>query len=291
MMKDTADPLIEVEELEALLKAKTRNLRLIDACYFLPKDPRKPEEEFAKETIPGAVFLHLDKVADTSSPYPHMMPSTEFFTECMKKLRVRKDDLIICFDHLGCSTAPRAWFTFRVFGAQNVRVLNGGIAAWKARGNPVEKDGKGVSEGSLLDPDKSDSYGYVKDSSRIRDLKDMHALIEKINTKAVQHYIVDARSAERFAGLVDEPRAGLRRGAMPGATNVFFKETFDLTGGEKMKPVGELKKLFAAKGIDLTKPITTTCGSGMTAAVVLFALHRAGAKDLSLYDGSWMEYV
>ena len=216
-----------------------------------------------------------------------MMPSNEVFIEWMKKLRIRKDDLIICYDHLGCFGSPRAWLTFLTFNAKNVKVLNGGLQAWKNRGHPTVTNGKGDGF-ELLDPDKSDSYSYLKQEQKVLGLKEVYELVKKVAANPGSHFIIDARPNARFIGAVEEPRAGLRRGCIPGSINIPFQ---DMLENMHMKKLEVLKSIFAEKGVDLAKPVTATCGSGMTACIILLALYRLGVRDQTLYDGSWAEYV
>ncbi len=217
-----------------------------------------------------------------------MMPSQEAFIGHMKQMKVRKDDLIVCFDHDGIFSAPRVWFTFRTFGAGNVRVLDGGLPAWKAAGLPISHNAllKGASE---LDPDRSGSYAYVKNHHNIVDMRFVNHIVPKILTNNLKHYLMDARARERFEGKVAEPRKGLRKGHIPGAISTPFKELL-ADDGVHMKSVPELRAYFDRLGVDISRPITASCGSGLTACVILLALQRIGAQRLSLYDGSWSEY-
>ena len=231
----------------------------------------------------------MDAIADTTtSPYPHMMPSNELFVSHMKRLKIRKNDYIVCFDHMGSFSVERVWYTFITFGATNVRVLDGGLPLWKSRHNEVTPAGSGTPPPST--PDEPDSYAYSKDLKRIMDIKQIHELVPQLLAKTVPHCIVDARSADRFAGTVAEPRAGLRRGCIPGSINTPFKELLNADGCT-MKSKSELAAYFKHKGIKLSRPIIGSCGSGMTACIPLFAAYRLGAKNISLYDGSWAEYV
>lgn len=218
-----------------------------------------------------------------------MMPSEENFVAHMKRLRVRKDDLIVCFDHVGVFSSPRVWFTFKTFGADNVKVLNGGLEAWKSAGLPISRNALSKSA-SELDPDHAGSYKYVKHSKNVVDMRYVNHLVPKILTNNVQHYILDARSRARFEGKAAEPRKGLRSGHIPGSLSVPYGELLE-EGGIYMKSVPELRQYFQNLGVDLTKPITASCGSGLSACIILLAAYRTGARKLTLYDGSWTEYV
>ncbi len=205
----------------------------------------------------------------------------------MRQLRIKKNDLIICFDHAGIFSAPRVWFTFRTFGAPNVRVMDGGLAAWKAHKFPITP---GLQLPLVPDMNQKKDYKYVKAEENIVDMKTVNEIFPKVLMGKLEHAILDARAPERFRGEAPEPRPGLRRGHIPGSINVPFKELLN-ADGITMKSIPELKEYFAKKKVDLTKPVTASCGSGLSACVILLALHRAGATNISLYDGSWSEYV
>ena len=216
-----------------------------------------------------------------------MMPSQSEFINHMKSLHIRKDDTIVCFDHAGVFSSPRVWFTFHTFGASNVKVLDGGLAAWRNKKLPI-------APGVILPlvPDKAApaSYGYVKNDDNVVDMNFVNKIFPKILMGKMKHAILDARAAERFEGKVAEPRPGLRSGCIPGSTNIPFKELLN-SDGITMKSVNDLRAYFATKSVDLSQPATASCGSGLTACIILLALHRAGANNISLYDGSWAEYV
>lgn len=238
--------------------------------------------------IGSATFFDIDKIADTKTDLPHMLPTQEEFINHMRNLRIKRDETIICFDHMGVFSAPRVWYTFHhVFSTPNVRVLNGGLAAWKLHKFPM-------TPGNILPlvPDKSKTadYNYVKQNDKVVSMAQVNEIFPKIISREIKHAICDARAGERFRAEVDEPRDGLRRGCIPGSINIPFKELLN-KDGITMKSVQDLKEYFAAKKVDLDSPITASCGSGLTACVILLAAHRAGAKKLSLYDGSWSEYV
>lgn len=255
------------------------DLRVLDASWYLPAENRNAFAEFEKEHIPGAVFFDIDAVSDLNSDLPHMLPAEEAFSTAMSKLGLSDSTRIIVYDGHGLMSAARAWWMFRVFGHDNVAVLNGGFAAWKNAGQDVtscqkEKD-KSVSDGN---------FTAHLNSSMIRS---QDQLRENLNTKLEQ--IIDARPAGRFKGVDPEPRAGLPSGHIPGSINVPFlkllnPETRQLLEHEK------LEKCFTEAGVDLQRPITTSCGSGVTACVLALGLYVLGRKDVAIYDGSWADW-
>jgi thiosulfate/3-mercaptopyruvate sulfurtransferase len=227
---------------------------------------------YLAEHIPGAIFFDINEHSDHNTPLPHMLPTPEVFSQSMSALGISNTATIVLYEQQGVFSAPRAWWTLRTFGAQNVLILNGGLDAWIAADLPVES-------GDIQRPPASFStklnHDAIKDFEQIQNLIAEHA------------QILDARSASRFTGTAPEPRP-IPSGHMPGAINVPFTE---LAEGGRLLPIERLRELFAAKHVDLDQPITTTCGSGVTAAVIALALEIAGAKDVTLYDGSWSEYA
>jgi thiosulfate/3-mercaptopyruvate sulfurtransferase len=223
--------------------------------------------------IPGAVFFDIDELSDHASSLPHMLPTEQEFSESMSALGVGDEMTIVVYEQEGVFSAPRALWMLRVFGAKNVYLLDGGLKAWRQAGLPVVA---GDVQRDVA------SFTAKLDRSAVRSFAEVQQLI------AEKGQILDARSAGRFAGTAPEPRAGLSSGHMPGAVSIPFTE---LAAEGQMKSGEELRQIFAAKKVDLERPITTTCGSGVTAAVVALGLELAGAKKVSLYDGSWAEYA
>lgn len=223
--------------------------------------------------IPGAVFFDIDELSDHATSLPHMLPAPEAFAESMAALGVGDQMQIVVYEQEGVFSAPRAWWMLRTFGAERVFLLDGGLQAWIAAGLPTESGP--VSRGVA-------SFGTRFNPDAVRDFAQLQQTI------AERGQILDARSAGRFTGAAPEPRPGLSSGHMPGATSVPFTE---LARNGKLKPAEELRAYFAAKAVDLSQPVTTTCGSGVTAAVIALALELAGAKQVELYDGSWAEYA
>jgi thiosulfate/3-mercaptopyruvate sulfurtransferase len=223
--------------------------------------------------IPGAIFFDIEELSDHGTQLPHMLATSEDFSRNMSALGVSDDATIVVYEQEGVFSAPRAWWTLRTFGAQHVYLLDGGLRAWTGAGLPIES-------GPVHHAPASFHAKLNKDV-----VKDLAQVKEKI---ASQQQILDARSAARFTGTAPEPRPGLSSGHMPGATSIPFTE---LVEEGKLKPADKLRELFLAKNVDLQQPITTTCGSGVTAAVIALSLEIVGAKNVSLYDGSWAEYA
>jgi thiosulfate/3-mercaptopyruvate sulfurtransferase len=227
---------------------------------------------YLENHIPGAVFFDIEELSDHSNPLPHMLQTAEDFSRSMSDLGVGNDMSIVVYEQEGVFSAPRAWWMLRTMGARKAHILDGGLRAWIEAGLPIESgEVRRVPKSFLAKLDA----GAVRDFAHIQELITEHA------------QILDARSAGRFTGTAPEPRAGVRSGHMPGATNVHYAE---LSENGRLKSAEDLRQVFATKGVDLDRPITTTCGSGVTAAAVLLAAEIAGAKQVSLYDGSWAEY-
>jgi thiosulfate/3-mercaptopyruvate sulfurtransferase len=266
------DPLVSTEWLASELGKN--DLRIVDASLFLPDHGRSARAEFEAAHIPGAVFMDLDEIVDTSSGLPHMLPPAEKFASRMQALGLGDGSRIVVYDNSPLKSSARAWFMLKVFGAHEVAILDGGFAKWQSEGRAVES-GKPVV--------RHRHFTAWEDKGLVRTLDQM---VENVKTKAEQ--VLDARPAGRFAGTDPEPRPGLRGGHMPGARNLPHGELFNADG--TWKRGDELRAAFTSAGIDLDRPVTTTCGSGITAAVLAFGMHLLGKKDVALYDGSWSEW-
>jgi len=223
--------------------------------------------------IPGAVFFDIDELSDHATPLPHMLPTPEAFSQNMSALGVGDRMQIVIYEQEGVFSAPRAWWMLRTFGAPHVYILDGGLQSWVAAGSPVE--GGRVNRAPATFHARLD-HNVVKDFAQIQQMI------------AERSQILDARSSGRFTGVLPEPRTGISSGHMPGAINTPFTE---LAESGRLKSPEQLRGYFAAKGVNIEQPITTTCGSGVTAAVIALSLEIAGGKNVSLYDGSWAEYA
>jgi thiosulfate/3-mercaptopyruvate sulfurtransferase len=223
--------------------------------------------------IPGAVFFDIDELSDHSTSLPHMLPAPEAFSESMSSLGIGDQMTIVVYEQEGVFSAPRAWWMLRTFGAKEVYILDGGLRAWVEGGFPVES-GDVKREAA--------TFHAALDHDAVRDFADIQRMIGE------HAQILDARSAGRFTGVLPEPRPGISSGHMPGAINAPFTE---LVEDGRLKPAAKLREYFLGKGVNLEAPATTSCGSGVTAAVVALGLELAGGKSVSLYDGSWAEYA
>lgn len=266
------DSLVSTEWLAAELGAP--DLRIIDATVFLPDSPRDARAEYEAEHIPGAVFLDLDDVADTSSPLPHMLPPEHKFASRMQTLGLRDGNRFVVYDNSPLHSAARAWWMLKAFGAHYVAILDGGMQKWMAEGRPVESGRPHVRHGH---------FTAFLDEKRVVDKAYVAGILGD-----GEHEIVDARGASRFAGEDPEPRPGMTPGHIPGSRNVPQTELFNADNSWKRGDA--LRAEFQRAGVDLNKPMVTTCGSGVTAAVVLFGAHLLGKDDVKLYDGSWAEW-
>lgn len=246
---------------------------VVDASWYMPNAGRDARAEYLESHIPGAVFFGIDEIADRTTDLPHMLPLPEQFGAQVGALGVADTDTIVVYDEPGLYSAARAWWSFRAMGASDVRILEGGGAKWRAEGRPVQT---GDSRR------KPQTFNAVYDARLVANLMQVRQY-----AAAGTRQIVDARPAPRFLGEAPEPRPGLKAGHIPRSRNVPFTE---LTTDGILKPEAELREIFAAAGIDLEKPIVTSCGSGVTAATLALALERAGAKNVAIYDGSWAEW-
>jgi thiosulfate/3-mercaptopyruvate sulfurtransferase len=246
---------------------------VVDGSFYLPALKRDAKAEYLAGHIPGAVFFDIDAVADHSTSLPHMLPGAAQFAQDVGKLGIGNNDTIVVYDGAGLGGAPRVWWTFRTFGAKNVFILDGGLPKWKAEGRPVEA---GEVERAPR------TFEAVLNSAVVAGVPDVQ---QALSQKSAQ--VVDARPAERFRGQAAEPRPGVRSGHMPGAFNV---PVTGLIENGRLVPPEQIAQRFAAGGVDLSKPVITSCGSGVTAATLWLALDAIGKEPKALYDGSWSEW-
>lgn len=260
--------LVSTEWLEQHLS----EVRVVDASWYMPDEKREPAREFEAGHIPGAVFFDIDAIADHATGLPHMLPTPGEFSKAVGALGIGDGETVVVYDGAGIFSAPRAWWTLKTMGHSRVKVLDGGFPKWRREGRAIET---GPAE------PKAKFFTAILKPALVRDFD---AVMGVVKDKSAQ--VVDARSAARFKAEEPEPRPGVRGGHMPGALNVHYRKLIADDG--TMKSPQELRAAFDA--VDLNRPIVTTCGSGLTAAILLLALDEIGARDLALYDGSWTEW-
>jgi thiosulfate/3-mercaptopyruvate sulfurtransferase len=272
-MSTTDDPLVSTDWLAAHLDDP--KIKVIDASFKLPGVLPLPVDDYLAAHIPGAVFFDVDAISDHNNPRPHMFPDAAQFARDIGALGVSTGDTVVAYDSGGWVAAPRAWWMFLSFGYPNIKVVDGGLKKWTQEGRPTESGKVTPKPGQFtakFDP------SYIRSQAQV---------LANIETRAEQ--LIDARPRGRFEGTAPEPRPDSRSGHIPGSRNVPYAELFDAKTGA-MKPLDELRKAFAGAGVDMTKPIVTTCGSGVSALVLTLALYRLGVRGSALYDGSWSEW-
>lgn len=272
MSQDDPRTLVSTEWLAANLKDP--DLRVLDASWFMPAEGRDPKAEYEAGHIPGARFFDIDEISDLRSDLPHMVPPVEKFMSRVRAMGVGDGHQIVVYDGSGLFSAARVWWLFKLMGQNDIAVLDGGLPKWKAENRPV------TTERPLI----RDRHMFVtRQDQMVKDVTQVsHA------SKLGDFAIIDARAGERFRGEAEEPREGIRSGHIPKARNVPFCAL--LNADKTMKSPTELRAIFEAAGVDLNKPAITTCGSGITAAILCLAMERFGKTDHALYDGSWTEW-
>lgn len=250
------------------------DLRILDASMYLPGSGRDGRAEYDASHIPGARFFDIDDISDSASDLPHMVPPVEKFVSRMRAMGIGDGHRVIVYDGAGLFSAARVWWLFRLMGKRDVAVLDGGFPKWVAEGRPVEDMAPVMRDRHFT---ASRDAGLVKDVTQV-------AAASKLGS----HQIIDARSPGRFAGTEPEVRPGLRSGHIPGSINVHYATLLNTDG--TMKDEDALRTIFEAAGADLSRPTITTCGSGVTAAILSLALERIGHHQHAVYDGSWTEW-
>jgi thiosulfate/3-mercaptopyruvate sulfurtransferase len=250
------------------------DVKVVDATWYLPTMQRDAKSEYAQSHIPGAVYFDIDDIADAGSPLPHMLPDPVKFSSRVRKLGLGDGTRIIVYDNNRYSASARAWWMFRVFGHEEVAVLDGGLAKWRAEGRPLDD--------RTVRPREAHFTARLN-SLLVRDLEQIRA-----NLVARREQVLDVRSAARFAGTEPEPRAGLRPGHIPASANLPYTDLISADG--TLLSAADLRRRFSASGVDVEKPIVTSCGSGVTACTAALALDQIGAPAVAVYDGSWTEW-
>ncbi len=272
MATDDPKTLVSTDWLAAHLKDP--DLRVLDGTWFMPAEGRDARAEYEAAHIPGARFFDIEDISDARSDLPHMAPPVEKFMSKLRAMGVGDGHQVVVYDAKGLFSAARVWWLFRLMGQDNIAVLDGGFPKWQAEGRPVED----------MPPVIRDRHMTVRRQNHmVKDVTQVSAA-----SKLGDYEILDARSAGRFRGEAPEPRAGLRPGHIPGSKNVPYTDL--LNADMTMKNSDGLRAVFAAAGVNMAKPVITSCGSGVTAAVINLALERIGKTDHALYDGSWTEW-
>jgi thiosulfate/3-mercaptopyruvate sulfurtransferase len=271
-MTSSTEALVATEELAGLLGAP--DVRVVDATWYLPTLGRDARAEYAEAHIPGAVYFDIDDIADETSPLPHMVPSAAKFSARVRSLGLGDGLRIVVYDNNRFCASARVWWMFRLFGHPEVAVLDGGLAKWRAEGRPVDDR-----------PVRPTPRHFTARQNNLL-LRELDQIRDDLTRRREQ--IVDARSAGRFAGTEPEVRPGLRGGHIPGSRNVPYTDLVLPDGA--LRPEAELRARFLEAGVDFARPIVTSCGSGVSAAVLSLALFALGVENAPVYDGSWSEW-
>lgn len=251
------------------------DIRIVDASFKMPGVTPTTREDYNREHIPGAVFFDIDEIADSTSPLPHMLPGADKFASRMRRLSLGDGNRIVLYDANGIAGAARAWWMLKVFGHEDVSVLDGGLRAWKAQGRPLDD----------LPPMPRERHFTARLNTML--VRDQGQMLANLETRREQ--VLDARSVGRFTGTAPEPWPGRRQGHIPDSRHLDHTSLVDPATGT-LKPVEALAPLFAEAGIDPHRPVVASCGSGITACVLALGLHLTGHRDVAVYDGSWAEW-
>jgi len=251
------------------------DLVVFDATKYLPNEPKDGRAEFLAAHIPGASFFDIDEVADTDTGLPHMVPTPGRFAKLMGAMGVGNTTRVVFYDQKGLASAARGWWLMGLFGHDNAAVLDGGLPKWVGQGRPTQSGAAADPAPAVFDP--------IYRATRLRGVGD---ILNNVTARA--ELVLDARAAGRFTGATPEPRAGMRSGHIPGSANVPYTDLLNADG--TFKPVAAVKARFAAAGVDGSRPVVTSCGSGVTACILTLGLRLAGLPEGAVYDGSWTEW-
>ena len=268
------DALVSTEWLAAHLEAP--DVRVVDGSWHMPAAKRDPRAEYNDQHIPGSVFFDIDEIKDDANPLPHMLPSPEKFASRVRKMGLGDGNRIVVYDTTGVSAAARVWWMFRVFGHEDVAVLDGGMGKWLAEGRPVTAE-KTIPQ--------ERHFTARTNSFLVREYDQVLA-----NLRSGREQFVDARSTGRFNGTEPEPRAGLASGHAPGSINLPFTRMLNMAD-KTMLPADNIRKAFEDAGVDIGSPLVTSCGSGVTACILTLGLYLIGRTDAPVFDGSWTEWA
>ncbi|XP_062218281.1 thiosulfate/3-mercaptopyruvate sulfurtransferase 1, mitochondrial-like [Phragmites australis] len=287
------DPVVSAQWLHQHLGLP--DVKVLDASWYMPEENRDPWQEYQAARIPGTLFFDLDGIIDRKNDLPHMLPSKEAFAAAVSALDIRNQDKVIVYDGKGFFSAPRVWWMFRVFGHDNVWVLDGGLPQWRASGFDLERNS---SEDAILKSKAANNAVEMVYNGELANTITFQAefqpqlfwTLDKVthNVAVPTYQQIDARAKGRFDGVAPEPRKGVRSGHIPGSLSLPFPEMFD--AAPKLLPADELRKKFQQAGISIDHPIVVTCGSGVTACILALGLYRIGKHDVPVYDGSWTEW-
>lgn len=288
-----SEPVVSVEWLHENLQVP--DMKVLDASWYMPDEQRNPLQEYQVAHIPGALFFDVDGISDRTTKLPHMLPSEEAFAAAVSALGIENKDGVVVYDGKGIFSAARVWWMFRVFGHDKVWVLDGGLPRWRALGYDVESSASG--DAILKASAASEAIEKVYQGHKVGPITfetkfqphlvwSLDQVMKNIEGKTHQH--IDARSKARFDGVAPEPRKGIRSGHVPGSKCVPFPQMLD--SSHTLLSADELKKKFEQEGISLESPVSTSCGTGVTACILALGLHRLGKTDVPVYDGSWTEW-
>lgn len=271
-MSDTAPALVSTDWLNEHLSAP--DIRIVDATWHMPGSDRNARSEYGEAHIPGAVFFDINEICDSESPLPHMLPSAEKMSSHMRKLGIGDGNRVIIYDNSDVRSAARVWFMLKTFGLWDAAILDGGFQKWKSEHREIE---------DIPPIPRQRHFTARHNTTKVRDRDQMMK-----NLETAKEQVVDARAPGRFSGTDPEPRADMKSGAIPGSCNVFFRSLLNEDG--TFKSPEDIRDIFEGAGLDLKKPIVTSCGSGITASVLSLGLYLIGHRDNALYDGSWSEW-